>query len=59
MLGVTAPKTDALWRGRVANAARRVLSEPRVHRKVGSINGESAKGVLELIMRAVPGAPVG
>jgi putative CocE/NonD family hydrolase len=52
MLGVTAPKTDALWRGHVANAARRVLSEPRVHRKVGSINGESAKGVLELIMKA-------
>jgi predicted acyl esterase len=52
MIGVTAPGTDALWRGRIANAARRVLGEPRVHRKVGSINGESAKSVLRLIMKA-------
>jgi uncharacterized protein len=52
MIGVTAPGTDSLWRGHVANAARRVLSKPRVHRKVGSINGESAKSVLKLIMKA-------
>jgi uncharacterized protein len=52
MLGVVSPKRDSFWRGPVANTARRVLNEPRVHRKVGNINGESAKGVLQLLMRA-------
>ena len=52
MIGVTAPKGDDLWRGRIANTARRVLNEPRVHRKIGNINGESAKSVLKLIMKA-------
>ena len=52
MLGVTAPKTNAFWRGHIANAARKVLHDPRVHRKVGNINGESAKSVLQLIMKA-------
>jgi putative CocE/NonD family hydrolase len=52
MIGVTAPHSSKLWRGHVANAARRVLSEPRVHERVGHINGESAKSVLKLIMKA-------
>jgi uncharacterized protein len=52
MLGVTAPKSDSFWRGPIANTARRVLRQPWVHRKVGNINGESARGVLELIMKA-------
>jgi uncharacterized protein len=52
MIGVTAPKGDSFWRGHVANTARRMLHEPRVHRKVGKINGESAKSVLQLIMKA-------
>jgi putative CocE/NonD family hydrolase len=52
MLGVTAPKGDSFWRGRIANTARRVLKIPAVHRKLGNINGESARGVLQLIMKA-------
>jgi uncharacterized protein len=36
----------------VAEHRPALLSEPRVHRKVGSINGESAKSVLKLIMKA-------
>jgi uncharacterized protein len=52
MLGVTAPKKDSFWRSPLANMARRVLSNPAIHRKVGSINGESARGVLQLIMKA-------
>jgi uncharacterized protein len=52
MIGVTAPKGDSFWRGHVANTARRVLHDPRVHRKVGKINGESAKSVLQVIMKA-------
>lgn len=52
MIGVTAPKGDSFWRGHVANTARRVLHDPRVHRKVGKINGESAKSVLQMIMKA-------
>jgi hypothetical protein len=52
MIGVTASKSDAFWRGRIANAARRVLHDPRVHRRAGKINGESAKSVLQMIMKA-------
>ncbi len=52
MLGVVAPKGDSFWRGSIANMARRVLKEPWVHRRVGNINGESAKGVLQLLMKA-------
>jgi predicted acyl esterase len=52
MIGVTAPKGDSFWRGHVANLARRVLRTPFVHRKMGNFNGESARGVLELIMKA-------
>jgi predicted acyl esterase len=52
MIGVTAPKGDTFWRGHIANAARKVLGIPAVHRKVGNINGESAKSVLQLIMKA-------
>ena len=53
MLGVTAPGTDSLLaRSHRERRPASVLSEPRVHRKVGSINGESAKTVLRLIMRA-------
>jgi uncharacterized protein len=51
-IGVTAPKDDAFWRGKVANSARRVLNAPAVHHKVGNINGESARGVLQLVMKA-------
>jgi uncharacterized protein len=52
MIGVTAPKNATFWRGHVANAARRVLNEPVVHRRVGNINGESANSVLKMIMKA-------
>jgi uncharacterized protein len=52
MLGVTAPKKDSFWRSPLANTARRVLSLPSVHRKIGNINGESARGGLQLIMKA-------
>ena len=52
VIGITAPKSEAFWRGRLANLARAVLNRPEVHHKVGNINGESAKGVLELVMKA-------
>jgi predicted acyl esterase len=52
MIGVMAPKNAGFWRGHVANTARRILNQPAVHRRVGNINGESAKSVLKLIMKA-------
>jgi putative CocE/NonD family hydrolase len=52
MIGVTAPKNAEFWRGHVANAARRILNQPVVHRRLGNINGESAKSVLKLVMKA-------
>jgi uncharacterized protein len=52
MIGVMAPTNAGFWRGHVANTARRILNQPAVHRRVGNINGESAKSVLRLIMKA-------
>jgi uncharacterized protein len=52
MIGVTAPKSDSFWRSHPANLARRVLNTPAVHHRVGNINGESARGVLQLVMKA-------
>jgi putative CocE/NonD family hydrolase len=52
MIGVTAPKNAEFWRGHIANTARHILNKPAVHRRLGNINGESAKGVLNLIMKA-------
>ncbi|QLL09976.1 CocE/NonD family hydrolase [Mycobacterium vicinigordonae] len=51
MLGLTAPKSDRFFRSAPFAIARRVLNLPRVHRKFATLNGESAKGILDLLMR--------
>jgi predicted acyl esterase len=51
VLGVTAGHGDALWRGKVLNAARHLLANPRIHERFEHMNGESAIGGLQAVMR--------
>lgn len=52
MIGLTSERSDALWRGRLVDVARRVLSLPPLHRKFATMNGEAAvtmmRGLLKL-----------
>ena len=52
VLGITAGHGDALWRGKLLEIARKVLVQPRIHRRFEHMNGESAIGGLREIMRA-------
>lgn len=47
MIGVTSRHGDKLWRGKLANAARRVLNTPRLHEKFATMNGEASVGLLK------------
>lgn len=51
MIGLTAGKTDKLWRGKLVDAARHVLSTPELHAKFGRMNGEAAVVMLKRLMR--------
>ena len=51
MIGLTADKTDKLWRGRLLDAARHVLNTPRLHARFGRMNGEAAVVMLKRLMR--------
>ncbi|MFC6712665.1 CocE/NonD family hydrolase [Branchiibius cervicis] len=51
MVGITAERTDALWRGKVLNAARHVLNTPALHKKFGRMNGEAAVVLLKRLMK--------
>ncbi|TFW00365.1 CocE/NonD family hydrolase [Leifsonia flava] len=51
MIGLTADKTDKLWRGTLADAARHVLNSPELHAKFGRMNGEAAVVLLKRLMR--------
>ncbi len=48
MLGITSEHDSKLWRGKVLNAARKVLNAQRVHEKFAHRNGESAVGVMKV-----------
>ncbi|MEB4208532.1 CocE/NonD family hydrolase [Mycobacterium sp. 94-17] len=51
MLGLTAPKSDRFYRSAPFAVARRILNRPRLHRKFATMNGESANGILDVLMR--------
>lgn len=42
MLGITSAHGDDLWRGHLANIARDVLAQPRVHERFATMNGEES-----------------
>lgn len=50
MVGLTADKTDKLWRGTLLDTARHILNTPALHAKFGRMNGESAVVLLKHLM---------
>ena len=50
MVGMTS-EHDSLWRGKVVEAARRVLNTPRLHKKFATMNGESSIGIMKAALR--------
>ena len=42
---------DKLWRGRLVEAVRRVLSTPRLHERFATMNGESSIGIMKAALR--------
>lgn len=52
MVGIASEHGSELWRGRLLNAARRVLAIPKLHERFGRMNGEAAVSVLRLALRA-------
>ncbi|ORB89487.1 CocE/NonD family hydrolase [Mycobacterium persicum] len=51
MTGLTAERSDKLWRSKPVGLARRVLTSPRVHKKFATLNGESALTMLRQLLR--------
>jgi uncharacterized protein len=50
-LGVTAGRSEDLYRGKTVGALRRVLNTPRLHQRFAHMNGEAAMTVLKEVMR--------
>jgi uncharacterized protein len=51
MMGLTAERSDKLWRSKPVGLARRVLKSPRVHKKFETANGEAAVTMLRQVLR--------
>ena len=51
MMGLTAERSDKLWRSKPVGLARRLLNSPRVHKKFETMNGESAVTMLRQLLR--------
>ncbi|MBY0390918.1 MAG: CocE/NonD family hydrolase [Mycobacterium pseudokansasii] len=51
MTGLTAERSDKLWRSKPVGLVRRVLNSPRVHKKFETLNGESALTMLRQLLR--------
>ncbi|OBI64206.1 CocE/NonD family hydrolase [Mycobacterium sp. E796] len=51
MTGLTAERSDRLWRSKPVGLARRVLKSPRVHKKFETANGEAAVTMLRRLLR--------
>jgi predicted acyl esterase len=51
MVGVTADKTDKLWRSRLLDAARHILNTRTLHARFARMNGESAVTMLKRLVR--------
>ncbi len=51
MMGLTSDRSDKLWRSKPVSLARRVLNNPRVHKKFETANGEAAVTMLRQLLR--------
>jgi predicted acyl esterase len=51
MVGMTSRHGGKLWRGKLANAARRVLNTQRLHSKFATMNGEASVTMMKQALR--------
>lgn len=52
MMGLTSDRTDAFWRRNpVIALARRILANPRLHRRFATMNGESAVTMMRQLLK--------
>lgn len=51
MTGLTAERSDKLWRSLPVSLVRRVLHTPRLHKKFATMNGESAVTMLRQLIK--------
>ncbi|MDM0108042.1 CocE/NonD family hydrolase [Variovorax sp. J22R24] len=51
MIGMTAGRTNKLWRSHLLEAVRSLLLKPGVHRKFEALNGEAAIAGLKMILK--------
>lgn len=51
MVGMTSARSDKFYRSAPFGIARRILNMPRLHKKFATMNGESANGILNLLMK--------
>ena len=56
MVGMTSKRSDKFWRSAPVGVARRVLNMPRLHRKFGTMNGESSLTMMRQLLK-VPHDP--
>ncbi len=51
MVGIASARGDALWRGRLVDMARRVLTHPRIHQRFAHMNGEASLTAMKAALR--------
>lgn len=51
MLGLTAERSDHVWRSPLLGAVRHLLNTPRIHHKFATMNGESAVTMMHAVLK--------
>jgi uncharacterized protein len=51
MLGLTAERSDHLWRSPLLGAVRHLLTTPRIHQKFATMNGEAAVTMMHAMLK--------
>jgi len=51
MIGMTSSHTNALWRGKLLDAARTLLLTPGIHKRFETVNGEAAIAGLKALLK--------
>ena len=58
-VGILSQVSDDAWHGHIVNLLRKALNTPKVHGKVGHVNGENALKVLHQLRAHFPEEPFG
>jgi len=51
MLGLTAERSDHVWRSPLLGAVRHLLTTPRIHQKLATMNGEAAVTMMHAMLK--------